>query len=125
MNEIKRFDHVSYGMVSDPNGEYIYHSDHEAEVARLRADLEGYMMGASAEAREVDARGEEIKRLRAEVELLRNALAPFAEFALVRSAAGSTSPKAGPVYSVHTRLGDSEITAEDFEAAFNAIGASA
>lgn len=47
-------------------------SYHEAEVARLRADLEGYMMGAAAEAREVDARGEEIKRLRAEVEALRS-----------------------------------------------------
>lgn len=41
------------------------------EVARLRADLEGYMMGAAAEAREVDARGEEIKRLRADVEAYR------------------------------------------------------
>lgn len=47
---------------------YVKVSDHEAEVARLRADLEGYMMGAAAEAREVDARGEEIKRLRAELQ---------------------------------------------------------
>lgn len=39
MSEIKRFDHVSYGMVSDPNGEYIFHSDHEAEIARLRDEL--------------------------------------------------------------------------------------
>lgn len=67
----------------------------------------------------------EVARLRAEVEGLRNALTPFAEFALVRSAAGSTSPKTGPVYAVHTRLGEAEITAEDFEAAFNAIRASA
>lgn len=67
---------------------------------------------------------DEITRLRAKVEGLRNALTPFAEFALVRSAAGSTSPKTGQVYSVHTRLGEAEITAEDFEAAFNAIGAS-
>lgn len=40
MSGIKRYDHVSYGMVSDRNGEYIFHSDHEAEVARLRAEAE-------------------------------------------------------------------------------------
>jgi predicted RNase H-like nuclease (RuvC/YqgF family) len=64
----------------------------------------------------------EVARLRAEVEGLRDALAPFAEFALIRTAAGKTSPKKGAVYSVHTRLGEAEITAEDFEAAFNAMG---
>lgn len=98
-NEIKRwdYDHLAGGASEDAQGSYVLYSDHEAEIARLRA----------------------------EVEELRNALTPFAEFALVRSAAGSTSPKTGPVYSVHTRLGEAEITAEDFEAAFNAIGASA
>lgn len=101
---IKRFNHgvceypdgIFSEMNQEADGDYVLFSDHEAEVARLRD----------------------------EVEWLRNALTPFAEFALVRSAAGSTSPKTGPVYSVHTRLGEAEITAEDFESAFNAIGAS-
>lgn len=47
MSGIKRYDHVSYGMVSDPNGEYIFHSDHDAEVARLRAEVEGLRVKAS------------------------------------------------------------------------------
>lgn len=68
-SEIKRIGwHGVHGMREDANGDYVLHSDHEAEIARLRADIEDYMMGAAAEAREVDARGEEIKRLRAEVE---------------------------------------------------------
>lgn len=76
MNEIKRFNHhvcdydgVTFSVMGNSEeGKYVSYSDHEAEIARLRADLEGYMMGAAAEAREVDARGEEIKRLRAEIE---------------------------------------------------------
>lgn len=65
MEGIRRFDHVSYGMVSDPNGEYIFHSDHEAEVARLHAEVEkvrGYDV-APLEAK--------VAELRAEVEAYR------------------------------------------------------
>lgn len=129
------------------DGDYVLYSDHETEVARLTEEIEGSdrlirLLTDKDEAMEAEiarlraevekVRGYEVApleakvaELRDEVEVLRNALTPFAEFALVRSAAGSTSPKTGPVYSVHTRLGEAEITAEDFEAAFNAIGASA
>ncbi|WP_442256113.1 hypothetical protein ACS0OT_07155 [Stenotrophomonas maltophilia group sp. RY12688] len=65
MERIKRY---HWNGDQSRTGELVLHSDHEAELARLRADLEGYMMGAVAEAREVDARGEEIKRLRAELQ---------------------------------------------------------
>lgn len=121
MSGIKRYEHshVETRFFEDPEGNYVLHTDHAAQIARLRAEVEkvrGYEV-APLEAK--------VAELRDEVEVLRNALTPFAEFALVRSAAGSTSPKTGPVYSVHTRLGEAEITAEDFEAAFNAIGASA
>lgn len=69
-SEIKRwdYDYLAGGPTEEADGDYVLHSDHEVELARLRADLEGYMMGAVAEAREVDARGEEIKRLRAELQ---------------------------------------------------------
>lgn len=39
-NEITRFNHVTdWGMERDVDGDYVLHSDHEAEVARLRAEL--------------------------------------------------------------------------------------
>lgn len=50
----------------------------------------------------------------AEIERLRCALAPFAHFAMVRMALGGNAPKSGPVYSVSTREGEADITAEDF-----------
>lgn len=65
MRKIKRY---HWNGDESRSGEIVLHSEHKAEVALLRAELEGYMMGAAAEAREVDARGEEIKRLRAELQ---------------------------------------------------------
>lgn len=41
MSRIKRIGwHGVHGMQDDANGDYVLHSDHEAEVARLRAELE-------------------------------------------------------------------------------------
>ena len=40
MSEIKRADFTPYGMVEKEGGHYVYFSDHEAEVARLRAELQ-------------------------------------------------------------------------------------
>lgn len=42
MSGIKRIGwHGVHGMQDDANGDYVLHSDHEAEVARLRAEVEG------------------------------------------------------------------------------------
>lgn len=91
MEGIRRFDHVSYGMVSDSNGEYVTYYEcekvvasvasrameqidsikaaHEAEIARLRAEI------ADAHAAIESKAGWEWKReadrLRAEVEKIR------------------------------------------------------
>lgn len=41
-SEITRFNHVTdWGMERDARGDYVLYSDHEAEVARLRAEVEG------------------------------------------------------------------------------------
>lgn len=41
MSEITRFSwNGLYGMEELPDGDYVLHSDHEAEVARLRAELQ-------------------------------------------------------------------------------------
>lgn len=41
MSEIKRIGwHGIHGMQRDVSGEYVLHSDHEAEVGRLRAELQ-------------------------------------------------------------------------------------
>jgi hypothetical protein len=40
MSKIKRADFTPYGMVEKDEGHYVYFSDHEAEVARLRAEIE-------------------------------------------------------------------------------------
>lgn len=124
MSQINRYDSNDSCEIAD-DGPYVLHSDHEAEVARLRAELQNAAKAALDAVALSCEKEREADALRAEVEGLRDALAPFAEFALVRTAAGKTSPKTGAVYSVHTRLGEAEITAEHFEAAFNAIGASA
>lgn len=130
-------------------GDYVTFTDHESEIARLRSYLEAYILASSTEAAEVDRRGEEIKHLRdeskglsqsltdclecekdylseivelrAEVESLRQALSPFAEFGASRNNLGSTSPKRGPVYSVHTANGESELTVEHFNFAIAAM----
>lgn len=40
MGEIKRADFTPYGMVEKDEGHYVYFTDHEAVVARLRAEVE-------------------------------------------------------------------------------------
>lgn len=40
MSEIKRADFTPYGMVEKEEGHYVYFADHEAEIARLRAEVE-------------------------------------------------------------------------------------
>ncbi|WP_447898028.1 hypothetical protein [Stenotrophomonas sepilia] len=43
MSEITRFSwNGLYGMEELPDGDYVLHSEHEAEVARLRAEVEAY-----------------------------------------------------------------------------------
>ena len=73
-------------------------------------------------ARQLGWRDRQIDELREQISTLMNALKPFAKFAIVRSAAGSTAPKSGTVYSVHTRLGEAEISAEDFNFALHVTG---
>lgn len=87
------YDYLAGGPVEDSEGSYVRFIDHKRVIGELQA----------------------------EVEALLEVIAPFAHFALVRSALGNTAPKGGTVYSVCTALGDAEISAEDFEAAFNAI----
>lgn len=79
--------------LSREDGDYVLFTDHERVVGELRAEIDSLL----------------------------EVIAPFGHFALVRSALGRTAPKGGTVYSVVTALGDAEISAEDFEAAFNAI----
>ncbi|HGM5043035.1 TPA: hypothetical protein ACKPZV_000191 [Stenotrophomonas maltophilia] len=67
----------------------------------------------------------EVARLRAEVEGLRKVLAPFAEYERVRSTMGGTSPKSGQLLGVHSSAGSAELSVEDFKAAIAAMGASA
>ena len=65
MNEIKRIGwHGVHGMQEDENGDYVLHSDHEAEVARLRAEV-AHLQG------ELDLADKMIACLRAEVEGLK------------------------------------------------------
>ncbi|MFV7455453.1 hypothetical protein ACNPMX_11770 [Stenotrophomonas maltophilia] len=46
-SEITRFNHVTdWGMERDARGDYVLYSDHEAEVARLRAEVEAYRKDA-------------------------------------------------------------------------------
>lgn len=79
MSGIKRYDHVSYGMVSDPNGEYIFHSDHEAEVARLRAELQNAAKAALDAVALSCEKEREADALRAEVHGLRDILPDASE----------------------------------------------
>ena len=72
MNEIKRIGwHGVHGMQEDANGDYVIHSDHEEEVARLRADLKSaYKAALDAVAlsrekeREADALRKDAERYR-------------------------------------------------------------
>lgn len=87
---------LSHGLIeveANPAGSFVLLTDHERVVGELRAEIDSLL----------------------------EVIAPFGHFALVRSALGNTAPKGGTVYSVCTTLGDAEISAEDFEAAFNAI----
>lgn len=99
MNEIKRwfYSELHNEIRQESHGKYVLHSDHEAEVARLRADAEA----------------------------LRDVLAPFAEYERVRSKMGGTSPKSGQLFGVHSSAGSAELSVEDFKAAIAAMGESA
>lgn len=70
MSGIKRIGwHGVHGMQDDANGDYVLHSDHEAEVARLRAEVE-------------KIRGYEVAPLEAKVAGLRAELQNAAKAAL-------------------------------------------
>lgn len=72
MNEIKRIGwHGVHGMQEDADGDYVLHSDHEAEIARLRAEVdvgEKNLAAAMDQLAESDA---DNARLEAEVEAYR------------------------------------------------------
>lgn len=99
MEGIRRFDHVSFGMVSDSNGEYVTYYEcekvvasvatrameqidsikaiHEAEVARLRAELQNAAKAAldavalsCEKEREADALRTEVEGLRTTLEVI-------------------------------------------------------
>lgn len=68
MSEIKRwdYDYLAGGPTEDAEGSYVLHSDHEAEVARLRAEISALKDDPSYE-----TACETIRNLRAEVEAYR------------------------------------------------------
>lgn len=69
-NEIKRIGwHGVHGMQKDAKGDYVLHSDHEAEVGRLRAELA--KAHAAIESKAGWEWKKEADRLRAEVEKVR------------------------------------------------------
>lgn len=92
--------------------------DYEAEVARLRAEVE-------EREKAINVWRGRTQRAEAEVEGLRKVLAPFAEYERVRSTMGGTSPKSGQLLGVHSSAGSAELSVEDFKAAIAAMGASA
>lgn len=64
MSEMKRIGwHGVHGMQDDANGEYVLHSDHEAEVTRLRAEISALKDDPSYE-----TACETIRKLRAELQ---------------------------------------------------------
>lgn len=149
MKQISRWDVQTMDERTSSEGRWVLFTDHEQVVGELQAALASSraeveenekvinVWRGRAQRAEAEAKGlsqsltdcleceedylREISELRTEVEGLLEVIAPFAHFALVRSALGSTAPKGGTVYSACTTLGDAEISAEDFEAAFNAI----
>lgn len=64
---------------------------------------------------------DEIDRLKAENEVLRGALKPFAEFERVRSAMGGNAPREGILYGVHSNTGSAELHVEHMQAAQSAL----
>ncbi|HID9812574.1 TPA: hypothetical protein ACXI4M_003903 [Pseudomonas aeruginosa] len=63
----------------------------------------------------------ELDRLKAENEVLRGALKPFAEFERVRSAMGGNAPREGILYGVHSNTGSAELHVEHMQAAQSAL----
>ncbi|MGU0910108.1 hypothetical protein [Pseudomonas aeruginosa] len=64
---------------------------------------------------------DEIVRLKAENEVLRGALKPFAEFERVRSAMGGNAPREGILYGVHSNTGSAELHVEHMQTAQSAL----
>lgn len=79
MNEIKRFNHgvceypggIFSEMNQEADGDYVLHSDHEAEVARLRAELQNAAKAALDAVALSCEKEREADALRAENEFLR------------------------------------------------------
>ncbi len=64
---------------------------------------------------------DEIDQLKAENEVLRGALKPFAEFERVRSAMGGNAPREGILYGVHSNTGSAELHVEHMQAAQSSL----
>ncbi|QDY48756.1 hypothetical protein [Stenotrophomonas maltophilia] len=62
MSEIKRFDWCREDMQWDIHGSYVLHSDHEAEVARLRAEVEAVRSAYATDMAEMDAALEKYRK---------------------------------------------------------------
>lgn len=105
------------GVLGHPDGPVALELNQYASKTEVRVL---YTHPQPSELNEVSGNSGELSESASIVDLL-DVIAPFAHFALVRSALGNTAPKGGTVYSVCTSLGDTEITAEDFENAFNAF----
>lgn len=81
MSEIKRIGwHGVHGMQRDVSGDYVLHSDHEAEVARLRAELQNAAKAALDAVALSCEKEREADALRAEVEMLRFAASEVGDF---------------------------------------------
>ncbi|PCB15156.1 hypothetical protein CJT94_24390 [Pseudomonas aeruginosa] len=76
---------------------------------------------ASANPKAILALLDEIDQLKAENEVLRGALKPFAEFERVRSAMGGNAPREGILYGVHSNTGSAELHVEHMQAAQSSL----
>lgn len=78
-SEIKRwdYDYLAGGPTEDAEGSYVLHSDHEAEVARLRAELQNAAKAALDAVALSCEKEREADALRAELEWLRSWLPPM------------------------------------------------
>lgn len=82
-NEITRFNHVTdWGIERDADGDYVLHSDHGAEVARLRAEIEASDENLAYAMDQLAMADREYLALRAEVDALRAELQNAAKAAL-------------------------------------------
>ncbi|WP_225002151.1 ead/Ea22-like family protein [Pseudomonas aeruginosa] len=89
--------------------------------ANYREDEANSRLIAAANPKTILALLDEIDRLKAENEVLRGALKPFAEFERVRSAMGGNAPREGILYGVHSNTGSAELHVEHMQAAQSAL----